>query len=131
MKRDPWPNRHTEECTSCGALPDEIHYVDCGGHLGTGIRHHDGARRYLRRKFNDGPAQEPVSRPGHRFYVTAYKGRRGGVSYLLGPYVSHMSALAAVPRARRAFDERCPDLAPFVGFGTVSRPDTVPTVFGR
>lgn len=122
-------NRHTEECTSCGAWPSERHDDDCRGHLGTGIRHHRRARQYLRRKFGDTPAEPIVSRPGHLFYVTARSGKR--VAWLLGPYVSHMTALGNINRAWHLLYERYPDDAEWVAVGTASRLGTVATKLGR
>lgn len=49
--------------------------------------------------------------------------------FLLGPYVSHMTALAAVPRAERMLRERYPDA--FISVGTASLSTTVPTKLGR
>ncbi len=126
---DRWPNRHTEECTGCGARPGEVHDDDCRGHLGSGIRHHRGARRDLRRRFGRQRPEPVVRRAGARFYVTAQQGRR--IVYLMGPFVSHMTALARVPRARQLLAERYPCDAPWVSVGTGSRPDAVPTRFGR
>jgi hypothetical protein len=91
-------------------------------YLNTGIGTLDGAKRYLRAKWKQAPLPAIVVRPGARFYVTARSGAR--VAYLLGPYVSHMTALAAVPRARTRVGH-------FAAVGTASRPDTVPTRFGR
>jgi hypothetical protein len=96
------------------------------GYFGTGIRSQNAAKRYLRSKFNQGlPHQQIVHRPGARFYVTARNGRR--TVLLLGPFVSHMTALERVEPARRALLAR----HPFVAVGTASLPDTRPTVFGR
>lgn len=122
--RDRFPNRHTEQCSDCGARIRERHDQDCRGHLGTGIRNLRAARRDLRNRFRQVPAEPVQQRPGARFYVTAVSGRR--VAYLLGPYVSHLSAQVAVPRGRRLLPGGC-----WVAVGTASRPDTVPTVFGR
>lgn len=118
---------------------------DGRGYLGTGIRDLKAAKRYLRRKWNQGPPEPVIRRPGCRFYVTA---KCGGKAYaLLGPYVSHMTALVAVVRAQRLLDRAQvgdPDvdtsfaemtpfarLRPFTAVGTASAPVTVPTVFGR
>jgi hypothetical protein len=98
-------------------------------YLGTGIGDLKAAKRYLRNKFRERPLEPIVSRPGARFYVTVRSGQRLG--YLLGPYVSHMTALAAVPRARRLAEAANPSQAAFASFGTTSRPDTRPTLFGR
>ena len=97
-------------------------------YLGTGIANLDAAKRYLKRKFNRGPLEPIQRRPGARFYVTARRGRQ--TAFLLGPYISHMTALAAVPRARRALREQYPHEA-FLAVGTASAPDTLRTVFGR
>ncbi len=98
-------------------------------YLGTGIGDLPAAKRYLRRKFGDRPLPPIQRRPSARFYVTVRSGAR--VGWLLGPYVSHMTALAAIPRARRLAHDASPDQAAFAGFGTASRPDTIPTIFGR
>lgn len=128
--RDRFPNRHTEECTGCGARRGEVHDPDCRGHLGTGIRSIRGARRDLRRRFGQDRLPPIVRRPGARFYVTARHGP-GATAYLLGPYVSHMTALAAVTRGARLLGERWAREASWLAVGTASRPDTVPTAFGR
>lgn len=128
-RRDPWPNRHTEKCTSCGAQRREPHDDDCRGHLGTGIRHIAGARAYLRRKYRQAPAEQPVTRPaGCRFYVTVRAGRRAGA--LLGPYASHITALGNVDRARRLAGD-VDDMAWHYRYGTAAIAGTVPTRFGR
>ena len=94
----------------------------------TGIRDEAAARRYLSRKWRTAPLPAVQSRPGARFYVTA---RRGGQSaILLGPYVSHMTALASVTRAERMLRERFP-FESFVAVGTASSPRTLPARFGR
>jgi hypothetical protein len=90
---------------------------------GTGIADEPAARRYLRRKFNQGPLEPIRRRPGARFYVSA-RGRR--TVLLLGPYVSHMTALERVPRARGLL----PGVV-FVAVGTCSAPTTLPTRYGR
>jgi len=128
--RDRFPNRHTEQCTGCGARRGELHDTDCRGHLASGIRSIDGARKDMRRRFNQGMPQPIVRRLGARFYVTARRGA-GATAYLLGPYVSHMTALAAVPRGWRLLHERWSHEASWLAVGTASRPDTVPTAFGR
>jgi len=97
-------------------------------YLGTGIADLDAAKRYLRRKFGSRPLEPIVRRPGAKFYVTARRGAR--TAFLLGPYISHMTALAAVPRARRALRERYPHEA-FLAVGTASTPETLRTVLGR
>lgn len=122
--RDVWPNRHTEECSDCGARQKEIH-EECGGHLGTGIRNVRAARRYLRRKWSEGRPEPIAYRPGARFYVT------GARAFLLGPYVSHMTALAAVPRGRRLAAASGGMTVEFGAYGTASCPDAIPTRYGR
>lgn len=89
----------------------------------------DAAKRDLRARFREQPMPPVESRPGARFYVTIQRGR--SVGYLLGPYVSHMTALAKVPEGRRLAQAANPGQAAFAAFGTASRPDTRPTVFGR
>lgn len=86
-------------------------------------------KRALRATFRQPPLPPIQRRPGARFYVTIRCGHQ--VGYLLGPYVSHMTALTAVPRARRLAQTASPGQAAFAAFGTASRPDTRPTVFGR
>lgn len=73
-------------------------------YLGTGIGNLAAAKSYLRRKWNKGQPEAIQVRPGHRFYVTLRAGRRSAL--LLGPYVSHMTAIAVVPRARRLLGDR-------------------------
>lgn len=63
-----------------------------------GISNEWYARRDLRRRFRQAPAEVPVVRRGARFYVSARLGNRA--VFLAGPYASHMSALSAVPFAR-------------------------------
>lgn len=94
-------------------------------HRLSGIRNPRAARRYLRGKFSTGLPEPVVSRPGALFYVTLQAGRRS--AFLLGPYVSHMTALAAVPRAREMLGAR----GLFASVGTASTPRRLPTVFGR
>lgn len=98
-------------------------------YLGTGIGNLDAAKRYLRRKFNLGQSEPIIRRPGARFYVTVRSGRK--VGFLLGPYVSHMTALANVDRARRMAREADPRGASGASFGAASLPASRPTVFGR
>jgi hypothetical protein len=86
-------------------------------------------RRELRRRWNQGPVQPVVTRPGARFYVTIRDGAR--VGWLLGPYASHMTALSNVDRGRRMAMASRPDQAAFAAFGTASYPATLRTVFGR
>jgi hypothetical protein len=86
-------------------------------------------RRDLRRRFNQGLPPTPVRRPGARFYVTIRCGSR--VGFLLGPYASHMTALANVERGHRLAEQARPDQATFASFGTASLPHSRPTVFGR
>jgi hypothetical protein len=96
-------------------------------YLGTGIGDLAAAKKYLRRKFRQSPLPPIVHRPGARFYVTARRGRR--TAFLLGPYVSHMTALAAVPRAKAIIRDRDPYAS--IAVGTASLPYTVLTKFGR
>ena len=100
------------------------------GHLGTGIRDLKAAKRYLKRKFSQGKPETVVVRPGARFYVTV-RAAGNRVAYLLGPYVSHMTALTHVPRARRMLAERWGTQGRVLSIGTASRPSTVETIFGR
>ena len=101
---------------------------DRTSYLGTGIADLGAAKRYLRRKFNQGPAEPVVSRPGARFYVTARSGRR--TVYLLGPYASHMTALVNVDRGRILAHTRGAAAA-FACYGTASALQTLPARFGR
>lgn len=95
---------------------------------GTGIRNRKAARKYLRAKFNLGQLEAIQIRPGARFYVTARQtGTR--VAFLLGPYTSHTTALAAVPRGQQLLSERLPDHP--VTIGTSSLMTSRPTIFGR
>ena len=86
-------------------------------------------RRELRRKWREARTEEPKPRPGARFYVTVRDGRR--VGFLLGPYASHMTALANVRRGRLLAEDARPDETAFASFGTASCPRTRRTVFGR
>ena len=88
----------------------------------------DAAKRYLRQKFNRGQLEPIQRRPGARFYVTARRGQQ--TAFLLGPYVSHMTALSAVPRAKRQLREQYPCEA-FLSVGTASAMATLETKFGR
>jgi hypothetical protein len=97
-------------------------------YLGTGIGNLEAAKRYLRRKFNQGLPEPVASRPGARFYVSMRRGRRSCL--LLGPYVSHMTAQANVERGRRLAIDLSSGAA-FCTFGTASTADTRPTMFGR
>ena len=99
------------------------------GWYGTGILNEKAARRYLRRKFSSYPLPPIEVRPGARFYVTARDGKRSAL--LLGPYVSHMTALANVDRGRRLTRESGHWRASFMDYGTASLLTTEPTVFGR
>lgn len=63
-------------------------------------------RRELRRRWNQGLPQPVIRRPGARFYVTIRELPAGQVGWLLGPYASHMSALANVERGRRLTEDR-------------------------
>lgn len=120
-------------CSECGRIPEQVHLDDgCEGratYLGTGIANLEAAKRYLKRKFNRGPLEPVQSRPGEFFFVTAYRGR-GHAAFLLGPYVSHMTALANVPRARRLAREGGYDLG-WLPVGTASSPRRFTTVLGR
>ena len=87
------------------------------------------SRAELRRRFREEPMPAVVRRFGARFYVTIRD--RGRVGYLLGPYVSHMTALQNVTRGRELARVARPGQTAFASFGTASRPDTVRTVFGR
>jgi hypothetical protein len=85
--------------------------------------------RDLGRRFNQGVPETPACRAGRRFYVTTRLGAR--VGFLLGPYASHMTALANVDRGRRLAELARPDQADFASFGTASLPGSRLTVFGR
>jgi hypothetical protein len=98
-------------------------------YLGTGIGDPDAAKRYLRRRWNQGVPEPVQTRAGAFFYVTARPGRK--FVPLLGPYVSHLSALSAVPRARALLTERGGMAGQFASVGTASAPKRVTTVFGR
>ncbi len=90
-----------------------------------GIR---AARRQIRDRFGRAARTEPITRrPGHRFYVTTFNGDRAQL--LMGPYVSHMSALDAVSRARTLLARDRPDA--FCRVGTASLPTSLPTRYGR
>lgn len=90
----------------------------------TGIANLSAARKYLRDKFGKAPLEPIQVKPGHRFYVSA---RRGGHTVmLLGPYVSHMTALYHVPRGLSLIRR-----VSFVSVGTCSSAKTLPTRFGR
>lgn len=108
---------------------DHICDDDCErtGYLNTGIHNLAGAKRYLKNRWKQRPLPAIRRQPGARFYTTARSGRRH--LPLLGPYVSHMTALAAVPRAEQMMREAYPDA--WVHIGTASRPDTIHTLFGR
>ncbi len=92
-----------------------------------GISNEDAAKRSLGQWFRQTPLEAPVLRPGARFYVTAVRG--GKVTYLAGPYVSHMSAQAAVPTVKRMAN--LTTALQWHSVGTASRPDTVPTQLGH
>lgn len=98
-------------------------------YLGTGIGDLDAAKKYLRRKFNQGMPEPIQTRPGARFYVTAKLGSK--TAPLLGPYVSHMTALAAVGRGERLMRDKYPTESGFATVGTCSSLKTVRTAFGR
>jgi hypothetical protein len=74
-----------------------------------------------------------VVRPGagSRFYVTAVELAGSRRAPLLGPYSSHMTALANVTRAERLLAASRYAERGFVAIGTASVPRTVRTVFGR
>ena len=99
------------------------------GFYGTGIRSERAARRYLRRKFNEGGTTPVQPKAGHRFYVTARRGT--GAAFLAGPYGSHLSALSAVASVRDLAREKHPGLFAFASFGTASAPVSVGTSLGR
>lgn len=98
--------------------------------LGTGIADLAAAKRYLRHKWSEGQPEPIQSRPGARFYVTLRRGRKSEL--LLGPFVSHMTALERVRRGRRLAQQAYPhaDFG-FASFGTASLLETKPTRFGR
>lgn len=98
-------------------------------YLGTGIPDLTAAKRYLKRKWRTEPLPEIRGRPGARFYVTARSGRQ--TAFLLGPYVSHMTALRHVTRARRMLRDHPDPRAAFAAVGTASALVTLPTVYGR
>ncbi|MGK5677643.1 hypothetical protein [Actinoplanes sp. URMC 104] len=100
-----------------------------GGYLGTGINDLDAAKRYLRRRFRQDPLPRIKRRPGARFYVVAR--HSGRTVLLLGPYVSHMTALANVERGRRLAVDRFSDEMTWATVGTMSAAKTYPTTFGR
>lgn len=98
-------------------------------YYGTGIADERAARRYLRDKHRCPPLPEALSRPGRFFYVTARLDGRTGL--LLGPYVSHMTALSMIQRGRRLALASGDRRAPFACYGTSSLPTIEETVFGR
>lgn len=69
--------------------------------------------------------------PPGEINVTIRELPAGRVGWLLGPYASHMTALANVERGRQLAEDLRPDQAAFAYFGTASHPHTLPTVFGR
>jgi hypothetical protein len=92
--------------------------------LGTGIADLGAAKKYLRDKFGQTPLEPVQPRLGRWFYVS---GRRGGKTVLLlGPFVSHMTALSRVPAARERLQR-----AAFVRVGTCASVEMLPTRFGR
>jgi hypothetical protein len=95
----------------------------------TGIADEKAAKRYLWARFRQRPLPEIQIRRGARFYVSA--ALDGRFALLLGPYVSHMTALANVDRGRRLALASGDRRAPFSAYGTISLPTTRPTVFGR
>jgi hypothetical protein len=82
-------------------------------------------QRDLKRRFRESPLPPIQIRPQARFYVSMIDGPRKAL--LLGPYASHMTALANVGRGRRLAIERYP----FATYGTASAATTLPTAFGR
>lgn len=105
---------------------------DCDGRidfLGTGITNLKAARRYLKRKWNQGIPEPVTARLGHRFYTSIESGPRRGM--LTGPYASHMMARMHKDRARdMALAFGGPEVA-FGAYGTASSPRTLRTAFGR
>lgn len=97
-------------------------------YLGTGIADLDAAKKYLRDKFWQDPLEPVRQRPGARFYVSVKRGMQ--TVLLLGPYVSHMTALSKTPEARRLLNEEFPGMA-FLSLGTCSVLHTYPTRYGR
>lgn len=99
-------------------------------YLRTGIGNLEAAKKYLHRKFRERPLEPTQQRPGRLFYVSI---RRRKPVFLLGPYVSHMTALANVRRARQMAYDSAPDEADFAAFGTCSLPreHRPKTFFGR
>jgi hypothetical protein len=81
------------------------------------------------RPYNQGRAQQVMPRNGRYFYVTMVRDDGKG-ALLLGPYVSHMSALSAVARGARLANEVDPT-AWFNSFGTSSLSARRKTAFGR
>ncbi len=90
----------------------------------TGIANLRAAKKSLRNRFRKTPLEPVQVRPGHRFYVSARWGRR--TVLLLGPYVSHMTALERVPLGWQLLRG-----VAFGSVGTCSHPETLPTRFGR
>ena len=82
-------------------------------------------QRDLKRRFGSEPLPSIQTRPGARFYVSMIDGPRKVL--LLGPYASHMTALANVERGRRLACDRFP----FAAFGTASALMSIKTAFGR
>lgn len=89
----------------------------------------DSHKRDLKRRFGSAPQPPIQQRMGARFYVTARDGSR--TAALLGPYVSHMTALDNVRRGEALARAAFPDETDFAAFGTASLPRTVRTRFGR
>lgn len=82
-------------------------------------------RRELKRRFREDPLPAVERRAGARFYVSMIDGPRRAL--LLGPYASHMTALANVKRGRDLAKHRYP----FAAYGTASAPSSLKTAFGR
>jgi hypothetical protein len=89
----------------------------------------EGNRKDLKRRFGAAPLPAIERRPGARFYVTARSGNR--TAALLGPYISHMTALDNVRRGEALARTAFPAEAAFATFGTASAPRTIRTRFGR
>lgn len=90
----------------------------------------EAARRDIRRRFNQGEPQPVISRPGAYFYVTAVSGPHRRIAWLLGPYVSHLTALAQV-RLGDEMAQTASDYYRVDGVGTVSDLFRRRTVFGQ
>lgn len=95
--------------------------------LGTGIADLKAAKRYLKKRHNLRPLPPIERRPGARWYVTARTGHKA--AFLLGPYSSHVTALANVSRGQALASERYG--SHFLTIGTASTITTRTTIFGR